>query len=264
MPKTILTAANIRYIKENRLEMSGTNMATHFGMNKGVVNRYMRMNGLAVSKDLHYSFISKGQSGKTTSNEATDKILNEFYLTVPLKALGRQIKRSSTFVKGRLEQLGLVIPAELIEERKKNGRFKKGDSAFNAGRKQTEYMSPEAIAITKAFRFKKGNVPPNTRSDGEFSDRMDKSGYTYRYIRTGLSKWELYHRVVWEQSNGTIPSDSLITFRDGNRLNVTIANLEIITKSENATRNRAKFLILPQELQTTKRLLTKIKKLTNV
>ena len=264
MGHQILTTANIEYIKLHRLEMSGSNMAKYFGVNKGIVNRYMRINGLAVSKKMHYSFISKGQSGKSTSDEATDKILNELYLTVPLKTLARQIKRSSTFVKGRLKQLGLVIPAELIEERKINGRFQKGNIAFNTGKKQSEYMSAEAIEKSKSFRFHKGNVPPNTRSDGEFSDRMDNSGYTYRYIRVSLAKWELYHRIVWQQANGAIPSDSLVIFKDGNRLNCSLENLELITKRENIIRNRASFLILPTELQTTKRLLTKIKKFTNV
>lgn len=264
MPPSILTAANIDYIKLHRLEMSGTHMAKHFGVSKGIVNRYMRFNGLAVSRELHNLFTSKSNSGRSSSDKATDKILEELYLTVPLKRLAKQINRSSAFVNGRLRQLKLIVPIEIIQERKNSARFKPGSVSFNTGKKQTEYMSAEAIEKTKAFRFHKGYVPPNTRTDGEFSDRMDKSGYTYRYIRTSLAKWELYHRIVWQQAHGTIPSGSLITFKDGNALNCSLNNLEVITKRENAIRNRAKFLILPKELQKTKVLLTKIKNLTNV
>ena len=264
MGHQILTPANIEYIKLHRLTMSGTNMAKHFGVSKGVVNRYMRVNGLAVSKNLHHSFIAAGQKGKTTSDEATDEILTELYLTVAVKTISRQIERSSTFVSRRLKQLGLVIPIELIEERKKNGRFQKGNISFNTGRKQSEYMSPEGILKGMAFRFKKGQVALNAKTDGEFSNRIDRNGYTYRYIRISAAKWELYHRIVWQQANGAIPSDSLVIFKDGNRLNCSLENLELITKRENIIRNRASFLILPTELQTTKRLLTKIKKLTNV
>ena len=264
MPALSLTAADIKYIKKNRLEISGNKMAKHIGVSKNVVNRYMRFNGLAVSKEIHYSFVSKSKIGKTSSTPATDKLLKELYLIVPGKQLAKQLNRSYTFVRGRLKQLELVIPRDIIEDRIRVARFQQGSISFNTGKKQTEYMTAEAIEKTAKNQFKKGHVPPNTRSDGELSDRVDKSGYTYRYIRISLSKWELYHRYVWQQANGTIPSGSLLTFKDGNSLNCTLENLEVMTKSENAYRNRAKFLNLPKELQTTKRLITKIKNLSNV
>ena len=264
MGHQILTPANIEYINLHRLTMSGSNMAKSFGMNKGVVNRYMRVNGLAVSKKLHHEFIAAGLNNKSSSDEATDKLLSEVYLTVPVKTIAKQINRSGTFVSRRLKQLGLVIPAELIAECKKSGRFQKGNVSFNKGRKQSEYMTPEGILKGMEFRFKKGNISFNAKVNGELSDRVDSSGYAYRYIRISAAKWELYHRVVWQEANGTIPIDSIISFKDGNRLNCELENLELITKRDNVIRNRAGFLILPTELQTTKLLLTKIKKLTNV
>jgi hypothetical protein len=47
--------------------------------------------------------------------------------------------------------------------------FKKGHVPFNKGLKQSEWMSPEAVAKTKATRFKKGQMPPTAMPLGYIS-----------------------------------------------------------------------------------------------
>jgi hypothetical protein len=49
--------------------------------------------------------------------------------------------------------------------------FKKGHATFNKGKKQTEYMSDEAIERCKATQFKHGSTPWNTKEDGLVSWR---------------------------------------------------------------------------------------------
>lgn len=109
-------------------------------------------------------------------------------------------------------------------------RFKPGQVPTNKCKKQIEFMSAEGIERTKATRFQKGSVPPNYRPVG--SERVNADGYVEVKVQEGISGWRLKHRVVWEQANGPIPKGHNIQFRDRNRLNCTLENLYIISRSD--------------------------------
>lgn len=110
--------------------------------------------------------------------------------------------------------------------------FKKGTTPPNKGKKQKDFMSKEAIERTKATRFKKGQLPKNTLHDYAITERRDKNGRIYKYIRIDLAKWIPYHRYLWEQHNGPIPKGYNIQFRDGNTLNCEIDNLYMISRGK--------------------------------
>lgn len=107
--------------------------------------------------------------------------------------------------------------------------FETGHVPFNKGTKG--YMKANATS------FKRGSEPHNTKHDGAISIRQKQGEKPYKYIRVGASKWMLLHRHIWEQANGPIPSDSLVTFVDGDTMNCELSNLNLITKAENAKRN---------------------------
>lgn len=110
--------------------------------------------------------------------------------------------------------------------------IKKGTPPPNKGKKQKEYMSKEAIERTKITRFQKGSLPHNTLEDNTITERKDKSGRIYKYIRIKLAKWVPYHRYLWEQHNGAIPKGYNIQFKDGDTLNCDINNLYMISRGE--------------------------------
>lgn len=113
-------------------------------------------------------------------------------------------------------------------------QFEKGHTPFNKGKKLEEFMSPESIKRSKAHRFKPGNKPYNTGRDGEVRWRPNCG---YYYIRIKEGHWMEYHRYLWEQKNGPIQKGYNIFFKDGNRHNCTIENLECISNAELARRN---------------------------
>ena len=115
------------------------------------------------------------------------------------------------------------------------GQFKKGQVPFNKGLKQIEFMTPEAIERTKATRFKKGNKPANHRKVG--SERITVDGYIEIKVEEP-DKWELKHRVVWEKENGKIPKDYVIIFADGDKTNLELDNLMLISRKEHAIMNK--------------------------
>ena len=120
-----------------------------------------------------------------------------------------------------------------------NGHFKKGGVPFNKGKKQSDYMSQEAIERTKGTRFKKGHTNTNHKPVG--SERTDKDGYIL--IKTAEpSKWEFKHKWVWEQHNGKVPKGYAVIFLDGNRANITLDNLMLVSRRQLLVLNRHNLL----------------------
>lgn len=109
-------------------------------------------------------------------------------------------------------------------------RFKKGNVPPNKGKK----MSAEQYAKASRTMFKKGNISHNYRPVG--SERVNVDGYIEIKV-ADPSKWELKHRVVWEESNGKIPAGMNLVFRDNNPLNTKLDNLMLVTRAENLEMN---------------------------
>ena len=114
----------------------------------------------------------------------------------------------------------------------KTGRFETGHIPSNTGKK----MLAEVYKKAEPTMFKKGHLPSTYRPVG--SERINKYGYIEIKIQDPAT-WKLKHRLVWENMHGTIPKDSIVIFKDGNRQNVTIDNLILIKKSINAVLNNS-------------------------
>jgi predicted transcriptional regulator len=243
MPKLTLNKKQKKIILDNRDNISATDIAKTIGVSKGVVQRFLKKNNLSVSPEAALKFRIKGINKRLNSIvHPEDEIIKSDYLITPVKALATKIGRSQTFVKTRLEKLGLEIPSEIIEQRKLDSRKKKGCIPLNKGLKQTEYMSQEQIQKTIATRFKKGQIHHNAVGfkDGDIVTRhshKDRNQPPYKWIRLGKGKWEMYHVNIWKEFNGPVPDGHIIVFKDKNTMNTTIDNLECITKAENMIRN---------------------------
>lgn len=192
------------------------------------------------------------------------KIKDEFLLK-PVKRLATELGVSFGRIMNFLKKNDLEIPRELINQRIEDSRKKKGAVPFNKGKKQTDYMTTEAIEISKKTRFKKNSLPYNTKASGVIVKRKDNSGKYYSYIKIKHSYWRLLHHVIWEESNGEIPKGYIVIFIDGDRSNLVIENLKLITKIEhmynNSLYNYPKEII--PSLVLNKQLENKLKTLQN-
>lgn len=133
------------------------------------------------------------------------------------------LRKSDEFKKS--EASGRVLKGKA--DRGISGRFKKGDQPWNKG------LNVPSTEGMKATQFKKGMIPHNAKYDGH--ERINVDGYIEVRIRPG--KYLQKHRMVWEAAKGEIPKGMLVVFKDGNKLNCDLENLELITKSENMKRN---------------------------
>lgn len=198
------------------------------------------------------------EMSKTSFTSFEDAYIKAHYMTTPIKTIAKHLGRSYCGVTGRMKFYGLEVPGIIRRMRKQKGMFRKGQTPMNKGLKQADFMSAEAIERTKKTRFKKGNEPHNTRSDGEISIRKDKSGLFYKYIRIKKAKWELLHRVNYRKAFGEIPDDSCIRFIDGDQMNCEPENLQLITKQLNCLANSIHNY--PPEVKTAIRTLSKLNK----
>lgn len=136
-----------------------------------------------------------------------------------------------------------------------NGGYKKGHIPANKGTK----------GLTKANKtsFKKGNIPPNYREIG--SERITQDGYIMIKVRDGcLNKnWELKHRWLYEKEFGKIPEGYNLIFLDGNKQNVVLSNLKLVSKSEDLIMNRNKLFSTDKDITNTGSLIAKVIDKTN-
>ena len=111
----------------------------------------------------------------------------------------------------------------------RTGCFEKGNVPFNKGVKGINYEGMQAT------QFGKGHKPANHKPVG--TTRITEVGYKEIKTAEGMHKWRLFHRVVWERLNGKIPRGMVLIFKDGDKQNPSITNLELVTRVQNMERN---------------------------
>lgn len=87
--------------------------------------------------------------------------------------------------------------------------------------------------------FKKGQKPLNYKPVG--TERIDRDGYTLIKVSdTGAwhKRWKHKHRVMWEKENGPISREHALLFADGNKKNITLDNLILVSRKQLATLNK--------------------------
>lgn len=143
----------------------------------------------------------------------------------------------------RAEKLGLKkspglaarLTAEAMANPNHGGRkahFKKGEPTWNKGK---SYMPGGRCSDGW---FQKGRRPHTWNPIGH--ERITRDGILERKISdTGVTRvdYQPVHRLVWLESGNAIPHGHIVVFKDGNRSNICIENLECISRQENMRRN---------------------------
>jgi HNH endonuclease len=181
------------------------------------------------------------------------KYLKHFYSDVSNLVLAEQLGRSYRSICTQAFKMGLVKSKQYKETERAKTYFPKGHVPANKGTK--------GIMKRNSGTFKKGNIPATAKYDGCVTVRTEtmKNGKPrpYKYVRLDKAKWQPLHHKIWIEEHGPIPAGHIIIFRDGNSLNCIPENLQMITKRENADRNRNYY---NKEIRLAVRLINKIKK----
>lgn len=112
-------------------------------------------------------------------------------------------------------------------------RFPKGHVPYNKG-----MLGRPSTGRMAETQFKKGQKPHGWKPVGSF--RYSKEGYLQKKISdTGMTRRDFrpVHHLVWQEKHGAIPAGHVVVFRDRNKANIVIDNLECISFAENMRRN---------------------------
>lgn len=148
-----------------------------------------------------------------TLKELTERFNKEFNLNVTENAIANQKNK-------------LRISSGIV-----GGQFQKGQVPYNKGKK----MPPYVYKKVNPTMFKKGNIPENHREVG--SERVNKYGYIEIKIKEP-NKWKLKHRYIYESMYGNIPTGYKVIFADGNKKNLDLDNLILVSPEEQLIINR--------------------------
>lgn len=136
----------------------------------------------------------------------------------------------------------------------RNGQFVSGMTPHNKGMRQSDFLSPEGIENSTHTRFKNGLQPHNSRP--LYSERINKDGYVEIKVpeenpyNNQKTRFMLKHLWVWKSANGALPKIHAIVFKDGDRTNCDLDNLECVHRRVLIAMNRQfKGVDMPGELR---------------
>lgn len=121
-----------------------------------------------------------------------------------------------------------------------SGYFKKGFVPHNKGKRGVGGWAPT--------QFKKGHKPWNYQPVG--SERVNTDGYLDVKI-ADPNKWKTKHVLIWEAANGPVPKDHVLIFGDGNKKNVKLENLILVSRKQLARLNQSNLIQNDAELTKT-------------
>jgi hypothetical protein len=107
----------------------------------------------------------------------------------------------------------------------RTGRFEKGNIPHPDAR-------PKGPNKTS---FKPGSKPHNWKVVG--STRVSVDGY-FEVKIVEPKTWIQLHTIIWSAKNGDIPKSHCVVFIDGDKTNIKLSNLELITRAEHLQINK--------------------------
>lgn len=189
-----------------------------------------------------------------------DAILVARFPHEPTQAVAAALGRSYGGTHQRAGKFGLrksaayLASPEACRLRKGDGRglptrFKPGQVPPNKGLRRPGW-GPGRM---KETQFKTGQLSGEARRKLKpvGAERMSKEGYLQRKIHNGAPggvsvveanrlrqrRWRAVHILVWEEANGPLPRGHAVAFKNGDKRDIRIENLECVTRAEMMKRN---------------------------
>lgn len=178
---------------------------------------------------------------------AEDAIIRERYPTASAAEVAELIARSIKSVWTRASELGVHKNPAWIAERARIRSL-----APNHGGRATRFHADQppwnkGIPYDAGGRSRETRFRPGQRQGRALalwqpvgSLRINADGYLQRKINDDkpyYKRWRAEHLLVWEAAHGPLPKGHAVIFRDGDKMNVALDNLESIDRRELMNRN---------------------------
>lgn len=211
-----------------------SNLATRLGKTLAAVTSKAKMRRIKRSADI-----------RIWTPQRIETLL-ELYPERTNHEIAKTIGVTESAVRGMAFKLKLRKSEEFKWEHASKSFFPKGHTPMNKGCKQKDYLSANQIEKIKATQFKKGHTPANHKPVGY--ERINKDGYIE--VKTAEPNvFKQKHRIVWEKHYGEIPRGYNIQFRDGDKRNVNIDNLYMISRAQQLKTQNSMYARYPEDVQ---------------
>jgi hypothetical protein len=190
----------------------------------------------------------RSRSGRRSWTDGDLALMRELYPHWPTKVLAQRLRRSTATIYHRARLLGVRKSAEYLTSpqacRLRRGdkvgvehRFKKGHVPANKGLRRPGWWAGRM----RETQFKKGQFPIN-KDPGFYvlgALRVNADGYIDMRVsfEQGARGWRALHRILWEDQHGSVPKGYALCFKDRDKLNVELDNLELVSRAELCRRN---------------------------
>lgn len=266
MKRGAWTADELAYLRARYADQASSAIAT--ALDRPVSSVYARANSLGLKKSAAFltsaasGRLAKGNTpptGETWKDEDVG-VVRARYANEKTAAIAASIGRSAASVYKLATKLGLE-KSETFNTSEASGRLRSGDgrgtqTRFKKGQRPWIAGKKGVSAGGVATQFKKGQRAHNHVAIG--TEVMASIGYLKRKVAEP-NVWQFVHILAWEAANGQVPEGSMLRFRDGNRLNCAIENLECVTKQEHMA--RVTIHRFPAEVRQVIRLQGRLKRL---
>lgn len=194
---------------------------------------------------------AKVSEPKTVWTPAMIETMTNRYPHEPSLTLAKEFGIKTSRVYQKAARMGLKKTPEFLSgpnsgrtdgQRGGKNRFKPGHQTWNKG------INFNPGGRSAETRFKKGMKPHTWQPIG--TERFSKDGYLQRKVAdTGekLKDWVYVHIFLWQEHHKKdLPKGHAIVFKDGDKTNIVIENLECLSRAELMKRNSVHNL--PKEL----------------
>lgn len=222
---------------------------------------------LVAARECARAYPDRFRAGKRLWSTADDRVLRAIYPHQSTARVAQQLRRSIAATNARADKLGLhktsayLASPEACRLRRGDhvGRrfwFPKGHVPANKGLRRPGYSVGRGRM--QETQFKKGvrSGVAVTLWKPIGTERLSKDGYLERKVNNDLplqARWRAVHLIRWESANGPLPPGHAIAFRNGDKTDIRLDNLECITRRELMARNSVHNL--PKPLAQTVQLL---------
>lgn len=197
------------------------------------------------------------RAGKRLWSGADDEHLRRAYPDTPTSVVATHLRRSLKATYARAKHLGLHKSAAYLASpqacRLRRGedvgartRFPKGHVPANKGLRRPGWHRGRM----RETQFKRGE-----RSGVALklwkpigTERVSKDGYLEQKINNDLplqARWRAVHLILFESVHGPVPKGHAVAFRNGDKSDIRLDNLELITRRALMARNTVHTLPKP-------------------
>lgn len=171
-------------------------------------------------------------------------LLAVLYPDTPTDEIAKRMGLGIRKIYAQADRLGLKKSAEYlagpyaqrlssaVRKGSEKTQFKPGHKTWNKG---IHFVSGGRSVDTQ---FKPGQKPHTRNPIGH--ERISKDGYLQRKVSdTGITRrdYVAVHHLVWIEAGLEIPKGFALIFKDGNKKNIVLENLELITRADLMRRN---------------------------